>query len=214
MIVIVFAQIFIIPQNKTQKILLFLEILSIPIIFTLTQQLLYKTVLGRDSWLHWVLTTGIISTGKMYEIVPSPYVKMPIFHILIASTSIISGLHYKWSSFFIAEIGGLLLNMLVIYLISIRLFNERQAFLSLLFIGISDNILGMIGKSIIPNTIGVGITSLLLILFLKKNLIIDKKKNLIIIILAIGLVFMHTISYSFLFLQLSILLIVEFIYRC
>jgi len=210
---IVFAQIFTIQDNRMFKILLFFEILLIPTLFTLTQQLLYKTVLSRDPWLHWALTKGILLSGGVYEIVPSPYVKMPNFHILIAIGSALSGLNYKWASFYIAGMGTLVLNMVVIYLISVRLFNERHGFLSMLIIGITDNILDMNGKNIVPNTVGITIIFLLLYLFLRHEFNNDKKINIIIITLVVGLVLMHTISYIFLLVQILILIIIKLFYE-
>jgi len=198
------------PERGTTKILVFIEIILIPFSFTLTQQALYKTVLGRDPWGHMVLVYQILDSNH----IPSPsqawaysvYTKMPEFHLLNAIMILIEGIRYKWSLVLIG-LATLTSIMLFIGAISSSLFREKGArlvLLSLLFIGISDNVLGMCGMSIIPNSVGavLALAVLFIVIALVPKTLL--KVTILIVILSISLVFMHSVSYGFMLLELIV----------
>ncbi len=198
---------------KFCKLVLFSEIFLLSVSFNITQQLLYQTVTGRDPWGHWILTDIIARTGHVpsFSEFPSPYTKIPNFHILIATYILISGISYKWASYWVAGIGTLLLVLFVIYILARELFNEKIAFLAMLFVAVSDVVLYMTGRNIIPNTVGIGLTLLLLYLFIQQEkLIVHPSGKFLIGIITLGLVFTHTISYAFALTQLMILIVFDF----
>lgn len=202
------------------KLLIFLEIFLLSFSFTFSQELLYKTVLGRDPWHHWTLTEIILLNGHIptyLEIptigTPMAYVKMPNFHLLVGSYMLLSEISYKWGSYVITGLGTLILLMNIIYLLTKKIFkDERISTLSTLLLAISDNVLNQTGKNLVPQTIGVAIAFLILYLSVKRKFLFNSKGKLIMFILMIGLLFTYTISYFFILIQLSILLLTTIIF--
>ncbi|NJE79465.1 hypothetical protein [Thermococcus sp. GR4] len=216
--IIILIQVLVSPKeiSRFHGLLIFFEIFLLSISFNLTQQLLYKTVTGRDPWGHWVLTKMVLTTGHIpsFKELPTPYVRMPNLHLLIGAYMLISETAYKWGSYLVAGVGTLILETIVMYSLAKVLFDDKIALLSTLFVAVSDNVLYMTGRNIVPNTTGVGIALLLLYLFLqRKNLLSHINGKSVVIILAVGLVFMHTISYSFVLIQLVLLISVNIIYQ-
>lgn len=212
---ITFAQVLFFRENFVWiGFVFFTEVLLIALSFVLTQQALYKTVLGRDPWFHWILTEEIVRRGYIppYNDIPMPYVKMPNFHLLIASGIILADLQYKWAQFLSAGLPTLILLMLVAYLYSKKLFGHQVGLASLLLVAISDNVLDMVGKSVIPNSVGVALTFLIFYLVYFGN-INNNKIKLLAIILATSLVLMHTVSFSFLIWQVFVISTLSLIFR-
>lgn len=211
--VIILIQVFESSNKKYYRVLIFLEIFLLSISFNITQLLLYQTVTGRDPWRHWILTETIIRTGQIppFEKLPTPYVATPNFHLLIATYMLISKMTYKWALYLVAGIGTLLLELLIIYLLARLLFNEKISFLAMLFVAVFDIVLYMTGRNIIPNTTGVGVIILLLYLFAILHERLHPKDEVLVVILVLGLVFMHTLSYATALAQLIILVILDFV---
>ncbi|MDK2782823.1 MAG: hypothetical protein PWQ32_412 [Thermococcaceae archaeon] len=213
---VTFAQIIFFGKNSRSevKFLIFVEILLITLSFVLTQQALYKTVLGRDPWTHWIFVEEIVRRGSIppYEQIPIPYVRMPNFHLVIASGIVLTNLSYKWAQVLFAGFPTLILLMFVAFLYSKKLFDHQVGLISILLVAISDNVLDMVGKSIIPNSLGVASAFLIfyLIYFGKSN---DFKINIISVLLTIALAFMHTVSLTFLIWQIFVISILSLILK-
>lgn len=217
--VIIVLQILLYSRKKSKhltlfQLLIFFEIFLLSLSFNLTQQLLYQTVTGRDPWGHWILTDLLVRTDHVpsFDKFPSPYTKLPDFHILIGAYMIISDIEYKWASYVVAGMGTLILELFVVYLLAKLLFNEKIALLSMLFLSVSDVVLYMTGRNIIPNTVGVGLTLLLLYLFIQQEKLIALLKGKFLVVMLIwGLAFTHTISYAFALTQLILLAILDLV---
>ena len=209
--VVIFVQIMLLwsCSNKLLLLIIFLEIFFLSVAFNLTQQMLYKTVTGRDPWEHWLLTQTILQDGHVppFNLVHSPYVKLPEFHLLVATYMLLSGIPYKWASYIIIGVGSLLLELLVLYLLTKTLFDKHVALLAMLFMATSDVVLYMTGRNIVPNTVGLALVFLLLYIFLSETFICSLKTKIIVAILVWSLAFMHTVSYAFAIVQLVLLVL-------
>lgn len=211
---LIFIQIMFVNKKEIFKIILFLEILLIPISFTLTQQGLYHTVMGRDPWTHGVLIAQIIKNAHIpqYENIKIPYVWMPNFHLIISQYMLVGNVAYKWASYFSIGLLTLVLECIIAYKLGLFIFkNNTIAFLSVLFLAISDNVLDMIGKNIIPNSIGVAIAFLVFYLILTKGEL-EAKHKIIITLLIVGLSFLHTVSFAFTIIQTTFIFLTFLIY--
>ena len=186
-----------------------IQIFLIALSTTLTQIELYPSITGVDTWTHKTLVEFIVSSGHLPRGTyflggASVYLKMPSFHILLSSQILISDLSYKWTSFLSIGLVSFILEITGIYLIVLRIFhNHKQASLAIIFIAIADVIINMIGINIIPNTIGVAIVVMGLYLWIvyREKLLNNTRQVILFIILAFGLVFMHSLSYAFLIWQ-------------
>ncbi|ACS91107.1 hypothetical protein [Thermococcus sibiricus] len=214
-VAIVFAQALLLRNSsRWVKLTLFAEVLFIPLSFVLTQQTLYKTVLGRDPWAHWIFVEEIARRGyiPLYNEVPIPYVKMPNFHLLIVSGIVLTDLKYKWADLLFAGMPTLILLMLVAYLYSKKLFGGKVALASILLVAISDNVLDIAGKSIIPNSVGVALAFLIFYLVYFRSLN-DSKIKFLAVLLSISLVLMHTVSFSLLIWQVVVVSILALVFK-
>ncbi|MEM1672062.1 MAG: hypothetical protein QXT86_08440 [Archaeoglobaceae archaeon] len=194
--------------------IIFLEIALLPISFLATQQALFKTVLSRDPWFHWILVEEIVRRGHipLYEEIPIPYVKMPNFHILIAFGMILTGVPYKWSQFLFVGLPTLLILTSTAFLLYNKIFGLKVAILSVLFVAIADNVLDMCGRNIVPNSIGVAIALTVFYLCCFKNFF-DLRIKITAILISFSLVLTHTVSFSFLLYQIAVLTAISFLFR-
>ncbi len=212
---VTFAQIIFFGRNSRSevKFLIFVEVLLVALSFTLTQQALYKTVLSRDPWFHWVFVEEIVRRGSIppHKQIPIPYVRMPNFHLVIASGIVLTNLSYKWAQVLFAGFPTLILLMLVAFLYSKKLFDHQVGLISILLVAISDNVLDMIGETIIPNSLGVALAFLIfyLIYFREYN----PKIRFLSVLLTIALAFMHTVSLTFLIWQIFVISILSLILK-
>ncbi|WP_206206160.1 hypothetical protein [Thermococcus indicus] len=215
MAVIVFYQILTINNdNELEKVIVFVEIILISISFTLTQQALYKTVLGRDPWTHGALIAQILKNYNIptYEQIKTPYVWIPNFHLWISTLMLIGNVTYKWASYISVGMTTLIIEILVIYKLGKYVFNNgKVALVSILFLAISDNVLDKTGKTIFPNSIGIVIVLLIFYMFLKKSGSI--KFKILVGIFIISLAFMHTVSYMFMIIQATFILVLAILLR-
>lgn len=211
---VIFYQIVVITDNNNlKKALVFVEIILVSLLFTSTQQALYKTVLSRDPWDHGAVISQILITHHIptYESIGSPYVRMPNFHLLISSSILISNITYKWASYISIGVLVLMLVALITYKVGKYVFGStKMALTSVLLLTISDNVLDKTGKTIFPNSIGVSIAFLVFYLILRGKINTKLKALLALIILSLSIT--HTISYLFLIIQTIFILFIFIIY--
>ncbi|NJE30327.1 hypothetical protein E3E38_04570 [Thermococcus sp. 18S1] len=195
--------------NRFMKVVIFLEILIITLSFTSTQQALYKTVLSRDPWTHGALISQIIKNHHIpdYQSIKIPYVWLPNFHLTIIYLMETSTLSYKWSAYFLGFVSFILV-IITAYIFSTRVWELKKfSMLPLLLIGISDNVLDMMGRNIVPNSTGVAIAFLVLLILIRES---DKNRRLesylVLMLLFFGLAFMHTLSYGFVITEILIII--------
>jgi hypothetical protein len=200
--------------KKFHLMLIILEAFLLSASFSLTQQAIYKTVLGRDPWFHWIFVDEIVRAGKIpsYENIPIPYTKMPNFHLLITAGMLLTGTPYKFSQYLFAGLPTLLLELLVLFALTRKVFDLRTAFLAVLILSFADNVLDMTSKSIIPNSIGVSMAFLIYYSLISMN-IIDRRIFSLAILLSFSLVLTHTVSYILLLYQVIVIVLISLIYR-
>jgi len=217
MVVFVFFEIIYMPTERKYCFIILIQVLIIALSFNFTQAFMYHTVLGRDPWDHQYLTETIIKKGKVPQYLPdlvtgknNPYTKMPGMHLLITFTSYIGISSYIVNSIISVGTTTIILSTLTAYLIGNKLYNYKVGLLAALLVTISDSVLNLTGKTIIPNTMGIGIAFLILYIFIFK---IHKNisANLIVIFLLVfSLATIHSLSYAFVIIEIIILLFATF----
>ncbi len=90
-----------------------------------SQLLIFPSLLGVDPWFHSALTNRIVDEG----VIPDgySYSKLPLFHLMIAETSLIAGLPYKFAAMVSVSLGQIICNVVFVFLISDYLFRNYQA---------------------------------------------------------------------------------------
>ena len=216
MTAVVFLQSLDCSSGSVSRALIILNILLIAYSFILTQQALYKTVLGRDPWGHMVLTYQIVKEGH----IPSPesawvygvYTKMPGFHIILSTLINVLHMSYKWAS---VILGLSILTGVVMwgYLLSRTVLDNKElALIASLLIAISDNVLSMTGINIVPNSLGV--LMVLTVFYILFRIFVEKEVQYslvplltVVILIMTSLSITHSVSYGFMLIHLLIFMI-------
>ncbi len=140
--------------NKNRKIyncIIFFQIILIGILAAWSQLLIFPSLIGVDPWYHQHFTSEILNEYFVPE--HELYSKLPLFHILVACTSLISELDYKFATMFSASLAHIICISLFTFLFTKNLFNNnyKVAYLASLLLVISNNYIYMSYTSI-PNS--------------------------------------------------------------
>lgn len=148
---IVALEILFVPSNKLTKLIL-AQIIIIVLSLLWTQESIFPSVIGIDPIWHRMFTLKILEYGHVPQ--GYSYSGIPFFHLLIASTSLITGLNYKLSSFLSISFIYTIISILIVYLIGIFVFSKKVGLFSGLFL-CTSNIWIQHGWWAIPNSIAM-----------------------------------------------------------
>lgn len=117
--------------------IILLQIVLLGISIAWTQLLLFPSLVGFDPWYHSSVTTRIVDSGY----IPGgySYSRLPLFHLTLASTSLILDFPYKFAAMVSASLVQIISNSALVYLIADRLFkNHRVGLLAALLVIIAN----------------------------------------------------------------------------
>lgn len=179
-------------HTKRRHAFILLQIILLGISITWSQLLIFPDLVGNDPWYHRDLTLQILNVHN----IPNGYgyTQLPLFHLLIGITSLLTGLDYKISAILSASLGQIICNILFIYILGKYIFdNPNVGLLASLMVIIGNYHIFMTVWSI-PNALGVVFIPILLytLLFLKNGQYISRGAMSILIMVAIILT--HTIA--------------------
>lgn len=100
------------------------QILLLGVSIAWSQLLIFPSLLGVDPWYHSALTSRIIDEGFIPE--GYSYTKLPLFHLMIAATSLVAGLPYKFAAMASVSLGQIICNAVFVFLIANYLFKNHQ----------------------------------------------------------------------------------------
>lgn len=185
-------------QTKSLALIL-VEIMLVGLLLQVSELILFPNVVGIDPWGHQQFTTQILQLGHIPtpDLYPGTYAGqyggLPLFHLRIASTSLLTGLDYKWSVMLSVGIGLGIISTLFIFLLGKMLISVKAGLLGALLLAAADYFIWA-GFWTIPNVLGAIFLLVCLYMLLKtpvQNGIGDL--SVIAIILA-ALILTHTIS--------------------
>ena len=174
--------------------LILIQILLLGLSIAWSQLLIFPSLLGIDPWYHSALTDQIINERSVPEGYYS-YSKLPLFHLMIAATSLLSGLPYKFATMVSVSLGQTICNAVFVFLIANYLFrNPRIGLLASLMVVIANQHIFMSYWSI-PNSFAAVFIpiALYLILFRFRDHSRSSSTVLCIIVLA-TIILTHTIT--------------------
>jgi hypothetical protein len=183
-------------SGRRHAALILIQILLLAVSIAWSQLLIFPSLLGIDPWYHSALTSQITGEGFIPD--GYAYSKLPLFHLMIAATSLIAGLPYKFAAMVSVSLGQILCNAVFVFLIANYLFkNPRIGLLAALMVAIANHHIRMSYWSI-PNAFAVVFIPIVVYLALSTT----KKKtheintfcmSIITILLMVGIILTHSI---------------------
>lgn len=181
----------IIFSTKKHQTYILLQIILIGVSLYLTQVSLFPGVVGVDPWFHQMFSSKMINEG--YIPGGSSYSQLPIFHLLVSITTIITNLSYKYSSILSIGFLQLIVNIMVIFLFGKYLFNEKVGLLSGLLLTTANYHVFM-GSRPISNTIACVIILLILYILIVLRKTKPIKYTFLLLMLMLVLIMTHTVA--------------------
>ena len=177
--------------------LILIQVLLLGVSIAWSQLLIFPSLLGVDPWYHSALTNRIIAEGFIPE--GYSYSKLPLFHLMIAATSLLAGLPYKFATMASVSLGQIICNAVFVFLIADHLFkNHRVGLLAALLVVIANHHIFMSYWSI-PN--GFAAVFIPIVVFLALSAAKSDPRdistlfmNVIIILLMVTIILTHTIA--------------------
>jgi hypothetical protein len=178
-------------SNERQKWFIIPQIVVLGASIAWSQLLIFPNVVGADPWYHQMVTTKILEL----QTVPGggSYSHLPIFHLMIAVTSLLSGLDYKIATMFSVSLAQITCNVLFIYLLANLTFkNHKTGLFASLMVVIANHHIFMSYWSI-PNSFAAIFIAIAFYVILNDTSDRSLSKNLIILILFFTTIFTHTL---------------------
>jgi hypothetical protein len=177
-------------QSRRTDVFILLQIIFLGTTIAWTQLLIFPSLLGIDTWEHAAMTAQIINEFRIP--IGYGYSNFPLFHIFVALTSIITGFGYKISAMLSVGLGQIICEVLVLYLVGKKIFNNpRAGLLASLLVVIANYAIFMTVWSI-PN--GYSSVFILFVIFLFLFFKINRKIFTIFLLFIIALILTHTLS--------------------
>lgn len=178
--------------NKRAYPLILVQIIIIGTSLAWSQLLIFPSLLGVDPWWHQMFTSEIIGNSHIPE--NQLYSKLPIFHLLIASTSLVSNFDYKVATMFSISLIQIICNVLFVFLIGKFLFGDYKiGLLASLLLVVSNHHIFMSYWSIPNSLAAVYIAPIYYIgMKIKKNCSIAG--TILSMILMVTLILTHTVA--------------------
>jgi len=127
----------IIFSKETQKYLILSQIVIIGLSVSWSQLLIFPSLLGVDPWWHRMFTLKIMDLSHIPE--GYSYSKLPVFHLAIATTSLVTGLNYKFAAMLSVSLVQIICNTLFLFLLGKFLFNQKVGLLASLMVIIANH---------------------------------------------------------------------------
>jgi len=157
------AKILFLPSKNSPIPFTLFQIILIALSLEWSVLLLFPSIVGIDPWTHQLITLDILDKG---HIVGGGYQHLPIYHVAIGTTSLITGLSYKMATMLSISFLQVVCGVLFIFLIGRLLFNAKIGMLAALLLGIANWHI-FFGYWTIPNTLGAIFVVITLYLVLK-----------------------------------------------
>ncbi len=201
MAVIVANEILFLSPQKAHIYFSLCKIIVIGLSLQYSQVLIFPSVVGVDPLMHQWFTLKIIDYGYIPE--GLSYSNMPLTHLMIGITSLLTDLGYKMSAMFSISTLQVICDGLFVFLLGTFLISTKVGLLASLLLELS-NMHIIFGSIATPNTMGATLILPIILIIFKMR---DHKpfiRNLVLMFLMGPLILTHSISA----LVLSILLFV------
>lgn len=200
MAVLLGAQIFFLPSLKrSYTYILLFEIILFGVNLSFIPQLIFPGVIGIDPWAHQSFTSDLLELGHIPE--AFPYSKLPIMHLIVGSTSLLTGLDYPLASMLSISLIQVIIYVMFTFLIGRLLGNPKAGLLGALVLMMVPDLFA-VGFYLIPG----GFSSVWMIMIIYLLFIAKKRKPFILICLSLLFMGVFILTHTITALAMAILL--------
>ncbi len=171
------------------------KIIIIGLSLSYSQTLIFPNVVGVDPWMHQWFTLKILDNGYIPE--GLAYSKLPLMHLIIGMTSLVTDLGYKMAAMFSISFLQVVSDALFVFLLGKFLISARVGLLAALLLEVANYHIAF-GYGAIPNTMAAIL--ILPIIFILLKIRRDKPfigTSVVIFLMGI-LILTHTVTAMFL----------------
>ena len=207
---IIFLNILICSNRETKVMLFFIIVLGLIICWT--QLIIFPSVSGVDPWYHQYFSSMILKSNHIP--VGEPYSMIPLMHLLIVYTSLVTNLDIKNSAMMSYSLAFVVCNTLFVFLIGNSISrNNKVGLLATLFLIISSYHI-FFSAQFVPNGFGT-IFVLIIIYFTLQNSsgVLIMNKRILLLLFYIALILSHTIAAAQIAVMLIVFLISSYLYN-
>jgi hypothetical protein len=201
---------FVDSKSRKQIALIIFQIFIINLSLVWSPQIIFPNLIGVDPWSHQMITTKILNSGFIPQ--GYSYSNLPLMHLEVASTSLITQMDYKFAAAFSISLSQTICCILFVFILGKYFFNTKIALLASLLLAIGNYFISM-GIIAIPNTFGAIFILIILYLIFKlrmKNFFVGTS---LILLFMITLILTHTVSSMCLAIILIVILLASFFYN-
>jgi hypothetical protein len=202
MVAIVALEILLLPSSGWYSYFALCKIALIGVSLEFSQLLVFPSIVGIDSWSHQLFTLSILKVGHIPE--GFAYSQLPFMHLIVGSTSLVTGLDYKVANMISISLAQVLSDVLFTFLLGKLLFNSKIGLLGGLFLATANWHIWA-GYSGLPNTIAgviaLGIIYLLLKMTKEES---NLRTSFVILVLMGALILTHTLTAAWMSMILAI----------
>lgn len=180
-----------------------IQVLLLGVSISWTQQLITPSLVGIDPWYHAALTNRIIADSFLP--MDYSYSTLPLFHLMIATTSLITTLPYKLAAMVSVSFGQIACNAFFLFLIANYLFKNNRIGLLAALLVIIANLHILMSYWSIPNSIGAVFIPIILYLIFTR---IKDTSRLVVSLLMILLMSATILAHSITAMCMAIILFV------
>jgi hypothetical protein len=156
-------EILFLSKGKAHTPFVLMKIMLVALSLRWTPQFIFPGLAGVDTWAHQMFAAKILEAGT----IPGgyPYSELPVMHLIIDATSLITDLNYKFAtmlSISLIQVAGLIF----VFLLGRLIFNSKVGILAALLLGLASLWIG-IGIRPCPSTLGLVLVALLIYMILR-----------------------------------------------
>jgi len=164
MATIVANEILFLSPQKSRICFALCKIIIMGLSLTYSQILIFPNVVGNDPWAHQSFTLKILNNGHIPE--DFGYSKLPLMHLMIGMTSIITNLGYNMASMFSISSLQVVCDALFVFLLGKFLISTKVGLLAALLLEVANYHI-LFGYETMPNTMAAILIMPIIFILLK-----------------------------------------------
>ena len=146
---------YLLPTKQGYEYILLAKIILLGVVIRLVPQMMFPGNVWFDPWYHENFVREILKTTHLPQLGTGSYSKLPVMHLLLASTMIVTGLDFKMSFMLLMIPLQVILQAIFTYALAVEFISgKKPALLATLLVTVADVV---VSKGIIayPNNLAV-----------------------------------------------------------